>query len=142
MFQVLEKLGRQSRGNQTLKGTRIMLKDQQKIQIMTPIFSDFLDEPGMPKIINMFLDEIPKRIAALEFFFNEDNKDEFCKMIHQLKGAGGGYGFPMITRMASGIEKKFRVPKKEWKQEVQKNLEDFISTLHRIHAGKDISGDT
>ena len=59
MFQVLEKLGRQSRGNQTLKGTRIMLKDQQKIQIMTPIFSDFLDEPGMPKIINMFLDEIP-----------------------------------------------------------------------------------
>jgi HPt (histidine-containing phosphotransfer) domain-containing protein len=119
-----------------------MLKDQQRTQTMAPIFSDFLDEPGMPKIINMFLDEIPKRIAALELFFKEDNKDEFCKMIHQLKGAGGGYGFPMITRMASGIEKKFRVPKKEWKQEVQKNLEDFISTLHRIHAGKDISGDT
>ena len=91
-----------------------MLNDQQGTQIMAPIFSDFLDEPGMPKIINMFLDEIPKRIAALELFFNEDNKDEFCKMIHQLKGAGGGYGFPMITRMASGIEKKFRVPKKEW----------------------------
>lgn len=119
-----------------------MLKDQQRTQIMAPIFSDFLDEPGMPKIINMFLDEIPKRIAALELFFKEDNKDEFCKMIHQLKGAGGGYGFPMITRMASGIEKKIRVPKKEWKQEVQKNLEDFISTLHRIHAGKDISEDT
>ena len=119
-----------------------MLNDQQGSQIMAPIFSDFLDEPGMPKIINMFLDEIPKSIAALEILFSEDKKDEFCKMIHQLKGAGGGYGFPMITRMALGIEKKIRAPKKDWKQDVQKNLEDFVSILHRVHAGKDISEDT
>ena len=120
-----------------------MINEEHKsLRPKAPFVSDYLNDQGMAKIINIFLDEIPKRIAALQVFFNEDNRDEFCKMIHQLKGAGGGYGFTIITRTALGIEKKLRIPKKEWKEEIQKNFEDFIAILQRVHAGKDVSGDT
>ena len=108
----------------------------------TPIVSSYINDDGMAKIINVFLDKIPKSIADLEANFTSANKDNFCKLVHQFKGAGGGYGFAIITKTAAGIEMKLRISKKEWKEEIQKNMDEFITVLQRVHAGRGLSGHT
>ena len=105
-----------------------------------PIVSIYINDEGMESIINIFLDEIPHRIAELEGSFKSSNRDDLCKFVHQLKGAGGGYGFAEITLKAADIEKKLRVPNAGWKEEIQKNMDEFITILQRVYASKDVSG--
>ena len=106
----------------------------------TPIVSSYINDQGMESIIHIFLDEIPHRIADLQASFKSSNRDDLCKFVHQLKGAGGGYGFAEITSKAAGIEKKLRVPNTGWKEEIQKNMDEFITILQRVYASKDVSG--
>ena len=71
-----------------------------------PILSDFLDDESMAKIIQDFLNEIPHRIETIESHFESGNKEQLCRIVHQLKGAGSGYGFKIITTNAQALEKK------------------------------------
>ena len=95
----------------------------------TPIVSSYLNDEGMESIIHIFLDEIPHRIADLQASFKSSSRDDFCKQVHQLKGAGGGYGFAEITLKAADIEKKLRVPNSGWKEEIQKQRRNRKTVL-------------
>ena len=107
-----------------------------------PIFSDFSDDDSMGKIIQIFLNEIPQRIELIESSFHSGNKEQLCKIIHQLKGAGGGYGFKLITSNAMAFEKKIKQAADNWQQATTKALEEFVDILHRAYAGRADSRDT
>ena len=121
-------------------GIRMQNENNKLSHTNTPIVSSYLNDEGMESIIHIFLDEIPHRIADLQASFKSSNRDDFCKQVHQLKGAGGGYGFTEITLKAADIEKKLRVPNAGWKEEIQKNMDEFITVLQRVYAGKNVSG--
>ena len=125
-----------------LQGACWMLDDNNKLlRAKAPIVSTYINEEGMAEIINIFLDGIPKTITTLEASYASANRADFCKLIHQLKGAGGGYGFAEITTMAIGIETKLRVPQKEWKEDIQKKMDEFIIILQRVYASRVFSGE-
>ena len=107
-----------------------------------PILSDFSDDDSMVKIIQIFLNEIPQRIELIESSFHSGNKEQLCKIIHQLKGAGGGYGFKLITSNAAAFEKQMKQAEDNWQQTTNRALEEFVAILHRVHAGRDNSGET
>jgi len=107
-----------------------------------PILSDFSDDDSMTEIIEIFLNEIPQRIKLIESSFHSGNKEQLCKIIHQLKGAGGGYGFKLITSNAAAFEKQMKQAEDNWQQTIIRALEEFVTILHRVHAGRDNSGET
>jgi HPt (histidine-containing phosphotransfer) domain-containing protein len=73
-----------------------------------PLFSDFASDPEMKELIEMFVSELPDRIEALSKAWNESEFELVGRLAHQLKGAGGGYGFPVIGEAAGRLEQRVR----------------------------------
>ena len=67
--------------------------------------SDLLhDEPDLIDLIDKFMSRLPVMREAINKSHKENNEDELSGLIHQMKGVGGGYGYPMLTELCSNIE--------------------------------------
>lgn len=71
---------------------------------MGSIRSTYESDPDMLDIVREFASELPARIAKLEAHLAAGELLELQTLAHQLKGAGGGYGFPQITELAASLE--------------------------------------
>ncbi len=71
---------------------------------MDPIRSAFEDDPDMLEIVCEFVHAFPDRMTALEDSLAKGDLLRLETLAHQLKGAGGGYGFPQITEASAELE--------------------------------------
>lgn len=82
----------------------------------------------MVDLIEMFVDELPDRLAALERAFMGRRMDDLGRSAHQLKGAGGSYGFDEVTKAAAQLEQTVR---EQAAEEVVRNAVDELSAICR-----------
>ena len=75
---------------------------------MDPIRSAYEDDPDMLEIVREFVTELPGRVAALEARLEAGDLPGLETLAHQLKGAGGGYGFPQLTDAAASLEQSLK----------------------------------
>jgi HPt (histidine-containing phosphotransfer) domain-containing protein len=75
---------------------------------MEAIRSIYEDDPDFAELVDSFASELPARALALEKHLGEGNLEELKRLAHQLKGAGGGYGFPKITEVAADLEQALK----------------------------------
>lgn len=75
---------------------------------MDPIRSQYEDDPDMLELVQEFAAELPDRIRSLEDTLEGGELAELQRLAHQLKGAGGGYGFPRITEVAAALEEALK----------------------------------
>ena len=68
------------------------------------IQSEFADDPDMVKIIDNFVEGLPATISSMRDAANHNHHEELQRLAHQLKGAGGGYGYPLLTQTAKTLE--------------------------------------
>ena len=68
------------------------------------LVSELTDE-DMLELVEMFVGELPDKVAAIEKAVGEQDLATLATLTHQLKGSAGGYGFPSISDSAMGIEK-------------------------------------
>ncbi len=68
------------------------------------IRSEFADDEDMAELIGDFVRELPEKTRAMNDLIAESNLDELKRVCHQLKGAGGGYGFGIISEVAAQAE--------------------------------------
>jgi HPt (histidine-containing phosphotransfer) domain-containing protein len=54
----------------------------------------------------MYVDEMPDRIEQIREAFQTTDRDRLIRLIHQLKGAAGSYGFATLTEEAAVLEQK------------------------------------
>jgi HPt (histidine-containing phosphotransfer) domain-containing protein len=104
-------------------------------QGMQPLFGDFHDDEDMRPIVMMFLAEIPARIENLDRQRAASDRATFRRIVHQIKGAGGGYGFPSISEAASRLERCLDAAGPNWAQECHAHLDVLVTLLRRAHAG-------
>ena len=67
------------------------------------LVSELVDE-DMIELVEMFVSELPDRVAAIEESIAKQDLATLAMLAHQLKGSAGGYGFPSITDSAKEIE--------------------------------------
>jgi HPt (histidine-containing phosphotransfer) domain-containing protein len=75
---------------------------------MDPIRSTYENDPDMLEIVREFARELPDRIARVESLLAARALADLQTLAHQLKGAGGGYGFPIITESAAALERALK----------------------------------
>ena len=75
---------------------------------MEPIRSIYEYDPDMLEIVREFVAELPQRVADLEARFAEERFADLQTLAHQLKGAGGGYGFAQVTDAAAVLEQALK----------------------------------
>ena len=73
-----------------------------------PIRSEFADDRDMIELVRSFVDEMDARIKAIEGAATEGDAERMATVAHQLKGAAGGYGFPIVSEVAWGLERALR----------------------------------
>lgn len=75
---------------------------------MEPILSSFEGDTGMMEIVREFVADLSDRAAQLEDAHESGEFEQLESLSHQLKGAGGGYGFALITEEAAALEQSLR----------------------------------
>ncbi len=68
------------------------------------IQSEFADDPDMVEIIDDFVKGLPDIISSMREAAKHNHHEELQRLAHQLKGAGGGYGYPLLTKTAKNLE--------------------------------------
>jgi len=97
-----------------------------------PVFSELLDDPGLASVVEKFIASLPDKTTSLTEAARQQDWDTLKDEAHQLKGLGGGYGYPEITQLAAKLE--FQILNKN-----QLEIESLIASLNayceRIYAG-------
>lgn len=69
-----------------------------------PIHSDFADDPDFAELLEMFYESLQERRGEMVNSFQNGDFEQLKTLAHQLKGAGGGYGFTGLTPLAADLE--------------------------------------
>lgn len=72
------------------------------------IRSQFASDHDMQEIIALFVEEMPARLDELLTSWQRSDVPNLVRMAHQLKGAGGGYGFPAVSAASGALEQTLR----------------------------------
>ncbi len=101
----------------------------------TPIVSRFVkEEPDLMDIVVKFVEELPTRLDELLEAYEQRDWERLKDRIHNLKGMGGGFGYPQVTEMAGKIEFEVRSGNYE---SVRHMLKEFDDLCKRIVEGID-----
>ncbi len=95
--------------------------------------SELADEEDMRELILEFVMELPGRSAQMRALTSADSRESLRAMAHQLKGAGGGYGYPAITQAAARLE--HRILSQSSETELLESLQTLIGCCDAAVAG-------
>jgi HPt (histidine-containing phosphotransfer) domain-containing protein len=73
-----------------------------------PLRSTFADDPDLQKVLQHFVDSLPPMVAQIADAFDRGALEDLRRLVHQVKGAGGGYGFAPISDRAASAEQRLR----------------------------------
>jgi HPt (histidine-containing phosphotransfer) domain-containing protein len=94
-----------------------------------PLYSTLAEDPDLREIVDMFVDEMPDRIANLLAQCESGKWEELRRAAHQLKGAAGSYGFDAISPSAADLEDALYHHKPE--AEILKATESLVALCRR-----------
>ncbi len=84
------------------------MNDVQNSSIPSKLVSQLVvEDPEMIDIVTEFVGELPSRIAEMQDAHRKLDWEMLRMCAHRLKGAGGSYGYPMMSEVAATLEKGF-----------------------------------
>jgi PAS domain S-box-containing protein len=96
----------------------------------TPIRSCYADLPKMKKVLAEFVAELPAQVAKINECLARNELDSVRRAAHQIKGAGGGYGFPQLTEPAGRLEQS--VKESSSLDDITSHASNLIAILRRL----------
>jgi signal transduction histidine kinase/DNA-binding response OmpR family regulator len=112
-------------------------KPEPKVESTGPIRSTMSDYPGMAKIIVEFVQDLPGEVEKLQTLLQIGQIDELRRVVHQLRGACGGYGFAGITDLAAATESAIQAGDNT--AVITTHINSLIEMIRRIEGFEDIS---
>jgi HPt (histidine-containing phosphotransfer) domain-containing protein len=98
------------------------------------IYSRLATDPDLCEIVEMFVDEMPGRVAALLDHLNAADWDGLRQTSHQLKGAAGSYGFATISPAAGRVESAVRDGMPE--ERIREAVSELVNLCGRVRSGQ------
>jgi len=91
-------------------------------------------EPHLIDLIDKFILRLPELIYSINTAYKNEEKEQFLSAVHQLKGAGGGYGYDILTELCTKVEEQSKSSKED---NVYSLLNEFDTVAQQILAGHD-----
>ena len=98
---------------------------------ITPIFSTLADDPDLSELVELYVEEMPDRVSQIRETL--DDKQELLRLIHQVKGAAGSYGFEELSAEAGRHENEIK--QTDDPSEIEKSVDNFIFQCERVTTG-------
>jgi len=102
-----------------------------------PIYSTFCDDPMLGELVEMYVSEMPERIAALESAFASGDLEALGRAAHQMKGAAGSYGFDTLTPYARTLE--FATKEGASIEAIEAALQELVRVCRAVRSGSPAS---
>lgn len=83
----------------------------------------------MIDLVEEFVNELPQRLSSLQRAFESQQIEEVRSLAHQLKGAGGGHGYQILTEKAGILEKQAVDGDLE---AIKSGIEDLVQVIARV----------
>ncbi len=100
------------------------------LQVSEPIYSDLAQsDPDFAEIVELFVDGLTQRLEAMQDALQANDMDCLRRLTHQLKGSGGGHGYPMLSQNASALEQHVL---EGATAEITRGLDELASLVARI----------
>jgi len=98
-----------------------------------PIYSSLGGDPDLGEIVDMFVEEMPDRVGAIQTQLEEADWDALRRAAHQLKGAAGSYGFDLISPCAGRLEAAVR--EQEPEEQIRRAAQELVDMCRRARSG-------
>ena len=96
-------------------------------------YSSLAQDEDLSELVLLFVGEMPDRVAALVAAAENQNWEVLGQLAHQLKGAGGSYGFEQLTPFAKALE--FAAKNQIGEGEILASLDQLLAACQRIRPG-------
>jgi HPt (histidine-containing phosphotransfer) domain-containing protein len=73
-----------------------------------PLYSTLAGDPDLAELVELFVAEMPQKMAQFERLLEQRNWEQLGRTAHQFKGAAGSYGFHQLTPYAGKLESDVR----------------------------------
>jgi HPt (histidine-containing phosphotransfer) domain-containing protein len=90
----------------------------------TYILSCFADDPDMQEILVDFCNRLPDTVRRLQQAFEMRDMTSVQRISHQMKGAGGGYGFESLSIIGAQLEAEAK--HLQWSPALSELADEFI----------------
>jgi HPt (histidine-containing phosphotransfer) domain-containing protein len=101
--------------------------------VLDGYYSALCHDADLGELVDLFVAEVPDRLAQLQSALENRNWPELARFAHQWKGAGGSYGFPQLTPVAAHLEMLAKQAADE--TSLRLALDDLISVATKLRAG-------
>ena len=98
------------------------------------IHSSLAGDPELGEIVEMFVEEMPGRVASLLEHLSRKDWDGLRQSAHQLKGAAGSYGFGTISPCAGRLEGVIRDNEPE--ERIRDAVMELADLCGRVRCGQ------
>ncbi len=100
------------------------------LQVSEPIYSDLAQsDPAFSEIVELFVDGLTQRLDAMQDALQANDMNCLRRLAHQLKGSGGGHGYPVLSQNASDLEQQVL---QGATGEITRGLDELASLVARI----------
>ncbi len=70
------------------------------------IYSELGSDPMFAELLELFVSELPNRVAGLEEAVSGEDRETLGTLAHLIRGAAGSYGFQALCPLAGELEEK------------------------------------
>ena len=88
-----------------------------------------IEEPELIDLIDKFMLRLPILQNKVNQAYSDENEEELSGFIHQLKGVGGGYGYPTLTDLCAKIELQIKTKNAENVSTLMNDFNDMVGQI-------------
>jgi HPt (histidine-containing phosphotransfer) domain-containing protein len=99
------------------------------------IYSEYADDADLVELIDEFTAGLEADIESMRKALENGDHDGLRRLAHQMKGAGGSYGYPMLTEAAKTIEEAAKAKDND---ACMLTLEKFAILCQAVVRGREI----
>jgi len=113
--------------------TKYLQSNQSSVTKITPIKTELINEdPEILELVIALLDALPERLSQISQAMEQRDWETLADHLHQLKGLGGNFGYPQLTKLTARMEFEM---KKQGYEEVWTSYNELQNLISNMLAG-------
>lgn len=90
------------------------------------------DDPSFADLVEDFVEGLQERVEAMRVAADKNDCESLGSLAHQLRGAGGGHGYPVLTEKAGILETS---AKNASIDECRQQVDELVAICKRVVVG-------
>jgi signal transduction histidine kinase/CheY-like chemotaxis protein len=92
--------------------------------------SSMATDPRVARVLEKFISRLPERVSQIQLALAEGDLESLRQAVHNLKGAGSGYGYRPISEQSARAEDALKTEKSL--EEIRRQVDQLIGLIQRV----------